>query len=198
MSAARDQEDADSGACNSEGRRRQRQARTRPAKPPGRRLGRGNGRKVEVELEPANADRVADSLDPNATAVGVDDPVDAAGHQDDALAGEHLSRAGERAETRREIQRGAAEPVLDRHRFARVDADADSHRQRRIFTRRIRKRALKRDTGLQRLPRRGEHAERLVAAQLDDASTRGFDALANEVSRTCSRAARPRRRRALA
>jgi hypothetical protein len=128
------------------------------------RRARTNGREIEVELEPTDAHRVADTLDPNTTAVGVTEPFDLARHQHDPIAREHFPWPGERAETRRQVQGAAAEALFDRNGLAGVEADADEERQGRVFPRGIGVRSLKRDRRSQSLSRRVEHAEGLVTA----------------------------------
>src|SRR5439155_6159638 len=119
---------------------------------------RWSRREIELELELIDANRFTYALDAYATAVGVRELVDAPGHQHDAVAGENLPGACERAKAGGEVQRGPAETSLDRHRLTGLEADADPHRQRRIFARRGREAPLKRDRRPQRLPWRVEHA----------------------------------------
>lgn len=70
--------------------------------------------------------------------------------------------------SRAEIQRPAPVAAFNRHGFAGVDADPHAQGQRRVGSQLVGKPALQVDRAAKRLPRRVEHAQRLVAAQLDD------------------------------
>ena len=82
---------------------------------------------------------------------------------DDALAHQHLSGLRLRAEPSGEVERAAAVPAVDLDRLARVEADADVQRHRRVELHLVCERELQRDRGTDRLARRAEDGERLVA-----------------------------------
>ena len=112
----------------------------------------------------------------------------------DALADPHLTGSRLRAETGGEVERAAAVATVNRHRLAGIEADADVQRQYRIEGDLVRERQLELDRRTERVARRGEDRERLVAAKLDDLAAVRLDAFAGESRRTSWRAERPPRR----
>jgi hypothetical protein len=98
-------------------------------------------------------------------------------HQHDPLGCEDFAWSRKGAEPSREVQGAAAVAPFDRDSLACVDADADEERQGRVCSRRVGIGPLKGNRRPQGLPRRVEHAERLVAAKLENGSASRVDTL---------------------
>ncbi|HKD31993.1 MAG TPA: hypothetical protein VKB73_00850 [Gaiellaceae bacterium] len=98
---------------------------------------------------------------------------------DDAFAREHLARARQGAEPRREIQCSAAVPALDADRLADVEADPDSERRGGIVDGLALEARLKVDRRPKCAPRRLEDRQGLVSAQLEELASDCSDLLAN-------------------
>jgi hypothetical protein len=69
------------------------------------------------------------SLQPNRSPIDEADSLECARKARDGLAGKDLARRRDAAQARGEIERTAAVAALDRHRFARVEPDADPERK---------------------------------------------------------------------
>ncbi len=93
----------------------------------------------------------------------------------EALCQQHLAGRRDRAQAGRQVERAAAEAVTDRYRLAGVEADADPQRQRVVRLHPLDEALLKRDRCADRLARRSEHDQRLVASQLDQPSAQLLD-----------------------
>ncbi len=112
----------------------------------------------------------------DAAPVDVRDALDLPREMRDRRAREDLRRAGDPAEPRRQVERAAAITTLDGHRLPRVQPDPDREGQRRIRDGLVDEPPLELDRRADRLPRRVEDRERLVAAELDDGAAAGLDA----------------------
>src|SRR5947209_473763 len=83
---------------------------------------------------------------------GKPNPLHAASEMNDRLAGQHLARQGQCAQSRRQVQRTPAIPALRWHRFARVQTHTNTKRRRWFARRRAAKTVLKLDRSPKRLP----------------------------------------------
>ncbi len=153
----------------------------RRARPSARTLFRRGRREVELEFQAVDADGVRDALDAHSAAILVSEAVHLAGHQDDAVARQHLARARQRAEPGREVQSAAAEAVLCLHRFSRLEPDPHPHRQRGVLPDRVGEALLQGDRRAKSLAGRVEHAKRFVTSQLYRPAAAGADDLSRQL-----------------
>src|SRR5205823_12581756 len=107
--------------------------------------------------------RLLESLDAHGSALDVVQPLDLAREMRHTRAHEHLAWPREGAEPGREVERPAAVAAVNGYRLARVESDADSKREAGIGDRFRHEPLLQVGRRSQRLPRRIEHRERLVA-----------------------------------
>ena len=107
-------------------------------------------------------------------------PVDGAGKVRRCLTDQHLARLRYSAQPGRQIERAAAEPGLDRDRLTDVDSHADQQRQRRVRPHLPREPLLELDRRTDRRTWRGEHAQRLITAELDQLTAALSHDLADE------------------
>ena len=113
-----------------------------------------------------DADGIADPLDAHPPPIRIAEPVNLAGHEDDAVAGQHFAGARKGTEPRCKIQRAATVAVRGSYSLSRLESDSDPQRQRRVLPDRVGQAALEGDRRPHRLPWRVEDAKRLVAARL--------------------------------
>ena len=156
-------------------------AMSRRARPSTRTLFRRGRREVELEFQAVDADGVRDALDAHSAAILISEAVHLAGHQDDAVARQHLARARQRAEPGREVQSAAAEAVLCLHRFSRLEPDPHPHRQRGVLPDRVGEALLQGDRRAKSLAGRVEHAKRFVTSQLHRPAAAGADDLSRQL-----------------
>ena len=93
------------------------------------------------------------------------------------LRGQRLAGLGQRAQPGRQVQRPTAVAALDRHHLPGVQPDAHRQRQTRVQPGLVGEHLLQRHRRPQRGPRRGEHRQRLVTAQLQQPAAVRLDPL---------------------
>ena len=91
---------------------------------------------------PEHAHRFGQAFELDLAVLVQADPVDGAREMHDALAHEHFAGLRLRAEPRGEVERAAAIAAVDGDGLARVEADADEQRNRRVELHLVRKRDL--------------------------------------------------------
>ena len=98
------------------------------------------------------------------------------------LGDDHVARVCAGAQAGGDVQRSAAEaPVLERHRLAGIDADPDPERDLVVEVGLLVEPRLQVDGAPDRLARRREDGERLVASDLDDAAAVQLDVLGDDL-----------------
>jgi len=113
--------------------------------------------------------------------IDVSGVLDPAREMRDLAGGEDLPGASLTAEPGREVQRGAPVAPLDRNGLSGVEPDPHRERELRLLEGLLHEALLKVDGGADRLAGRGEHAEGLVPAQLEERSATRLDDLARDV-----------------
>jgi hypothetical protein len=107
-------------------------------------------------------------LEAHGPTIHIPDPFDLSRQMDGAPASQDLARSGVAAEARCKVQRRAAISAFEWNRLAGVQADANRERVFDVDRRFIDESLLQIRRSDDGLPRRGEDAQRLVAAELDD------------------------------
>lgn len=97
--------------------------------------------------------------------------------------GEDLTGASLAAEPGGQVQRSTPVAALDRDGLAGVQPDSDREGQLRVVQRLLHEPSLEVDRGADRVPGRGEHAQRLVPAELEQCATADLDSVAREVGK---------------
>ncbi len=118
--------------------------------------------------------RLREALHTLDSPLAVFDAVDRARELEHGLCRQHITGPRQRAESRGEIERTAPVPLADRNRLAGVETDTDPERKPDAFLLKLERRP-------QRLPRRVEDDERLVAAQLDEPPLALLDDATNDL-----------------
>ena len=175
----------------------QRHGRDHPCRrpPPLRRRHNGNGRERRLRDNLDQPHRRLDPFEPARSRGGELDSVDALREIDNGLAGQNLARGRDRAQPRGQVQRPAPIAALGRHRLAGIQPYPDAHREDgSVLARRRAEPPLKLHRRPQRLPRRPEHAQGLIAAQLQELARK----LRNRASHDLGERRRQVRRRLVA
>jgi hypothetical protein len=120
-------------------------------------------------------------LKAHAPTIHIPDPFDLSRQMDGAAARQDLARSGVPAEARCKVQRRTPISALEWNGLAGVQADANRERVFDVGRRFINESLLQIRRGDDGLPRRGEDAQRLVAAELDDRATSRFENFTSDV-----------------
>src|SRR4029453_2736624 len=130
-----------------------------------------------------DADRIGDSLEMNPSPIDVADARKPAGEVTGSLGDENLAAVRKGTQPCRHVEGGAAErTVLESDCLARVDTDPDVEGKIRVCVRLARELPLEIHSGSDRLPRRVEHRQRLVAADLDQRPAPKVSSLPHELA----------------
>ena len=125
--------------------------------------------------------RIGEALQGERPSVLVPHAVDPPREVRDLPRREDLAGASLAAQAGREVQGASSISPLHLDRLAGVETDPDRQRQLGVVQRFVDEPFLQVDGGADRLPRRGEHAERLVPAQLEQGTATALDPVARDV-----------------